>query len=232
MMRGLVAALAVLCGACSAGSPAPKPKLHILTALPLFWGEGDVADVLQNRTAPAPSLTALSASWDVVALDMADARALHPVQTLLLIQPPRLAPAELVALDAWVRQGGRVVILADPDLRWPQQRPIGDPRRAPVTTLLSPLYRHWGLDLQPDAMGSPPRHARIAAWTIALPGSGQWVRASGRCRLPDPALAYCQLGKGGAVLIADADFLQPEGDAAAQARAIAAINGLLTDKNQ
>jgi hypothetical protein len=34
------------------------------------------------------------------------------------------------------------------------------------------------------------------------------------------------------VLIADADFLQPEGDAAAQARAIAAINGLLTDKNQ
>ena len=232
MMRRLVAALALLCGACSAVPPAPKPKLHILTALPLFWGEGDVADVLQNRTSPAPSLKALSGSWDVVALDMADAAALQAVQKLLVIQPPRLAPAELVALDAWVRQGGHVVILADPDLRWPQQRPIGDPRRAPAATLLSPLYRHWGLDLQPDAMGSAPRIARIQAWTLALPGSGQWVRASGPCQVRDPALAICQLGKGRAVLIADADFFQPQGDAAAQARGIAAINGLLMDKNQ
>lgn len=231
MKHGLIAALALLCGACSDSPPQPKPKLHVLTALPLFWGAGDVADIVQGRTAPAPSLKALSANWDVVPLDMADSPALQPVRTLLLVQPPRLAPAELVALDAWIRKGGHVVILADPDLRWPQQWAFGDPRRAPSATLLSPLYRHWGLDLQPDNPGSPPRLARFKATSVVLQGGGSWVRHSGACQLLDPAIAACALEKGRAVLIADADFLQLQGDAAAQARAIGIVNALLTDKN-
>ena len=228
MTRGLLVGLALLCAACSSPAPPPKPPLFILTALPLFWGEGDVADILQARTGAAPSLVALAENWSVHPLDIANPQALRRVKTLLLAQPPRLSPAELVALDDWVQQGGRLVILADPDLRWPQRWPVGDPRRAPRSTLLSPLYRHWGLDLQPDASGSAPRPAQLGGRRIDLPGSGQWVLQAKTCRLADPALAICPLGQGVAVLVADADFLQPEKTEAGSADAIAALNALLT----
>ena len=46
---------------------------------------------------------------------------------------PLAQPAEdLVALDDWVRGGGRVLLLADPMLEWPSKRPLGDPLRPPA----------------------------------------------------------------------------------------------------
>ena len=226
----MLAALALLCAACSSPALPAKPPLYVLTALPLFWGEGDVRDIIQGQSRRAPSLNQLSQNWDVRPLDMASAEELQSVGRLLLIQPPRLAPHELVALDAWMRRGGLVVILADPDLRWPQQRALGDPRRAPQASLLSPLYRHWGLDLVADSPVGPPRRARIGGQLLVLAGSGHWKRQSGPCDVPDPALAICSLGQGLALLISDADFLHPSRDARGFLRGFAALNQLLTQK--
>ena len=60
----------------------------------------------------------------------------------------------LVALDQWVRGGGRVLLLADPMLEWPSERPLGDPLRPP------PMFMDTGL-LAP--LGAAARRARTGA---------------------------------------------------------------------
>jgi hypothetical protein len=130
---------------------------------------------------------------------------------LLLIQPRALAPAELMALDKWVRRGGRAVILADPLLLWADPRPLGDPRRAPVTSLLDPLLTHWGVALPPvDPRG--PAVDRV--WIDAAKGPVQFAGAT-RFRVANPRclgeaggrILRCRIGMGAAVLVADADWI-------------------------
>ena len=74
---------------------------------------------------------------------------------MLLAAQPRALPAEeLVALDAWVRRGGRLLLLADPMLEWPSERPLGDRLRPPALFADTGLLQHWGLRLDaPDERG-------------------------------------------------------------------------------
>ena len=61
---------------------------------------------------------------------------------------PRAQPAEaLVELDQWVRGGGHVLLLADPKLDWPSERPLGDLLRPPPMFADTGLLVHWGLKL-------------------------------------------------------------------------------------
>jgi ABC-type uncharacterized transport system involved in gliding motility auxiliary subunit len=78
---------------------------------------------------------------------------------LLLMAHPLAQPAEaLVALDAWVRGGGRLLLLADPMLEWPSERPLGDPLRPPPMFADTGLLKHWGLRLDaPDERGPGER---------------------------------------------------------------------------
>ena len=97
-----------------------------------------------------------------------------PKGAVLLAAQPRALPAEeLVALDAWVRGGGRLLLLADPMLEWPSERALGDRLRPPVSFADTGLLAHWGLRLDaPDQRGllrdRPIRwnrhHCRPARW--------------------------------------------------------------------
>ncbi len=63
---------------------------------------------------------------------------------------PLAQPAEdLVALDNWVRGGGRVLLLADPMLEWPSKRPLGDPLRPPPMFMDTGSAAALGLRLDP-----------------------------------------------------------------------------------
>ena len=95
---------------------------------------------------------------------------------LLLLQPRRLSPAELVAIDAWARRGGRTLVLADPHLDWERPFPLGDPRNPVAASLLDPLLEHWGarLELEDRAAARPNG--------LALPSPGEWRPLSADCR--------------------------------------------------
>ncbi len=209
---------AALLGGCSAPSSRPPdlPPLHVMTALPLFLAEGSVADILHKASPPPPVIAYLRRERQVLPLDIARPETLSGVKALLLIQPPALAPDELVAIDAWIRSGGRAVILADPHLFWPSSLPKGDPRRAPHASLLSPLLAHWGLRLRPDAPDAPPRPISFGNGDAVLSGSGRWQIMAPGCRLIRPELARCQLGSGEVLVLSDADWLNtPSADSAA-----------------
>ncbi len=216
--RGL-GALAVLVGASIAAalafvggdrpSPVPprpvaeRPTLLLLTSLPIVFGEtfglGDTGSA---------ALTRLEARYRVQPISLADARRLNGGK-LLLAAHPYAQPAEvLVELDAWVRGGGRLLLLADPMLEWHSERPLGDRLRPAPGFADTGLLAHWGLRLDaPDARGPVERNLDGRRILLASPG-----RLVGRCPTEaDGLVARCRIGKGRATIVADADFLDERG---------------------
>ena len=191
----------------------PKPRLGLMTTLPLVWSEGGVEADLAKDAAPHPVFTRLSVHYDITPIDDLEAWASRPKHMLLLAQPRAFAPNELVWIDNWVRQGGLVLILADPALQWGSLYPLGDKRRPLFTSMLSPLLNYWGLELVlPLEDEGPASMRKIGALHIQTVTPGEWLPkksiAKNSCAiLAKGLLADCRIGKGRAILVADADFL-------------------------
>jgi hypothetical protein len=210
LRRAALAALLLLIS-CREATPAKtpdetRPELFLLTALPLVWNESFGLD-----QPGSPALKALERDYRVKPIDLPSRL---PEGAVLLAAQPRALPAEeLVALDAWLRRGGRLVLLADPLLEWPSELPLGDPRRAPLAFPDTGLLQHWGLRLDaPDERG--PKQSSLSGKAVLTGSPGTLVRTGGSCELGDRGLrARCLIGKGKANVIADADFLNlgPDG---------------------
>lgn len=182
---------------------AERPRVTLLTALPLVWGEGDPADVLAGRAGRSATLVALDKEFDIRAIDVVSAETLGR-GTAMIAQPRRLTAEELVVLDRWVRKGGHALIFADPELVWPSRYALGDVRRPPPVTLLDPLFAHWGVKLGDSDKGE--RVARSGGLTLATATAGTWQGPKG-CRVPDPLVLDCPIGRGRVILVGDADLL-------------------------
>lgn len=191
-----------------------KPlTVGVVTALPLFWPEGEAVGGIVNgaREGGMPPVTGHEAH----AIDQVDALALRGMDALLIAQPRLFRPEELVAVDEWVRGGGRALIFADPLLVWPSDLPPGDPRRPPLTSLLDPLLAHWGLRLEPVRTGRTGIDRKMLATghVVMLAAASRFSPVAGgegraRCRLAERGLmALCRVGRGEARLVADADLL-------------------------
>ena len=121
---------------------------------------------------------------------------------------PLAQPAEdLVALDRWVRSGGRVLLLADPMLEWPNPRPLGDPLRPPPMFMDTGLLAHWGLRLDaPDERGA--KAEKLGGYDVLTVSPGSLF---GGCAISaDRLVAHCRIGKGAATIVADADLLDAQ----------------------
>ena len=192
----------------AAPATAPTRRLAILTSLPIIWGEGDVADILGGHVRGADIHPILQRAYAVQPIDRLDAASLTGQTLLLIAQPRALDPAELVMLDDWVRGGGRVLLFADPALAWPSRWPLGDRRRAPPVTLLDPLLTHWGLGIAAPADPHAPAVRMIGGARLESQGIGRFTRTRGGCALAAEGLvADCRIGRGRALLVADADLL-------------------------
>lgn len=238
LMLGFVAGIAALflwfmLRPADSAQPALKAQIGsvaILTSLPLFTAEAlSVEEALAASSADAGAPHPLGRLWQdslTVAVydDAAQAIAARP-ELLIMAQPRPLSPDQLAAFDAWVRGGGRALVFADPALFWHSIFAIGDPRRPEGATLLSPLFAHWGLeqridDDQPD--GAWPMTGQLPP--LMVEQAGHFVRRDAKndakidakiddrnaeCAIvQDGLIANCQIGKGRAVLVADADMLQ------------------------
>lgn len=151
---------------------------------------------------------------------------LHPagLADLVIAQPRPLEPAENVALDAWVRGGGHVLLFADPLLTFESRFPLGDPRRPADTVLLGPILTHWGLALHEAADArETTREIGGAPFPVQSPGALAVLPGASGCRIEQAGLiAKCRIGKGFVLIVADAALLDPASgpDAEARARAL------------
>ena len=151
---------------------------------------------------------------------------LSGIDRLILAQPRALSAAENVALDAWVRAGGQLLLLVDPMYTGHSPYALGDPRRSQAIAMLSPLLDHWGLRLDYDekqAGGERRASAMGLAVPVNLPGRFS-ITAGSDCRLWDDGLvATCKIGKGRVYALADASVIDPSGDDTAHATALSGL---------
>jgi hypothetical protein len=200
---GVAVALVAQRASPPAAPPAVRPVLMLLTSLPLVFSEEF------SLEGGSPALDALETRYRVVPINVTDAPALASGRLLLMAHPRAQPPENLVALDEWVRAGGRVLLLADPMLEWPSKRPLGDALRAPPMFTDTGLLGHWGLRLDaPDERG--PESRRVGQFDVLTASPG---RLSGGCDIAsDGLVARCRIGRGRASVIADADLLNVQPD--------------------
>ena len=179
-----------------------KPQVALLTSLPLAFGEGFTLDA-----APHPVLKRLEQEFTVALVDGPEQ--LPAGGTLLAAQPQALTAERLVGLDKWVRDGGRLLLLADPQLSWESERPLGDRLRPPFAFPDTGLLAHWGLRLNsPDESGPAMRQLGGAEVLTRSPGRLTVEDGSNCTVAADGLVARCAISKGRAVVVADADFIQ------------------------
>jgi hypothetical protein len=179
--------------------PTRRPALLLLTSLPLLFNE----DFSLNRGG-SPALKALHLRYRVVPISVTDPAELARGGLLLMAQPQAQTPENLVGLDAWVRLGGRLLLLADPMLEWPSKLPLGNPTRPPPMFVDTGLLGHWGLRLDaPDERGAAKRS--LAGYEVMTVSPGALY---GTCHISiDRFVARCRVGRGEVTVIADADIL-------------------------
>ena len=193
-----------------AAASADAPAVTMLTGLPLRWSAGEgIAAMIAEGTNDDPALARLMTAGPVSLVDGLADHVPPPGGTLLIAHPRALAPQELVAIDAFVRGGGRTVVLADALSGWPARHPLGDPRNPPVTSLLTPLLDHWGVTLgaaPADEGAALP--ADIDGARLSLFSAGRFDRLPTACRaFAGRHVARCSIGAGEVWLVGDADLI-------------------------
>ncbi len=221
--RLFVAALGISLAACSPPSDEPHgERFGLLSSLPIYRApQASVADALAQREgAPHWLRAAVEANNTLEPLDVLDAASLARTDTLLLIQPRALTPAEYVTLDQWVRDGGRVLLATDPMLESEPAFALGDPRNPQAISLTGPIEARWGLALEfPSAQsgisGDGAEQVVIDGHEVPVAFGGRFTKMppaggdSADCTLRTAGLvAVCSIGKGHAVLIADATLFE------------------------
>ncbi len=192
----------------------------LMGTVPLYWGEADgLGELLSGGEYTHWGRAVLERQFNLVPLDFLTTESLGGRDFLLMAQPRALAPTENVALDDWVRRGGRLLLLADPMMTGETRFPPGDRRRPQDVALLSPIFTHWGLELLFDAdqqAGLGLREVAGRPVPVNLPGA--FVAEEAACVIEGEGLiASCAIGNGRAVLLADAallDFHNPHTEAA------------------
>jgi hypothetical protein len=212
----LALALALVSAGCRAATdsqPNQQPRrLGLMTTLPIYWPEAQgVRELLQTDNKPSQARQVLETRFDLEPLDTVEGENLRGYDRLMLAQPRVLSPAENVALDRWVREGGRLLLFADPMLTHHSHFAIGDKRRAQDVILLSPILTHWGLSLNFDP-GQPDAERTVdaagLAVPVALPGK-LVVLPGGTCEIiGEGVLARCPLGEGRVTVLSDAAVLE------------------------
>ena len=178
---------------------ADRPTLLLLTGLPLLFNED-----FSLSGGGSPALKRLQSRYRVVPISVTSIAELSKGRLLMMAQPQAQTAENLVALDTWVRGGGRVLLFADPMLEWPSKRPLGDLTRPSPMFADTGLLQHWGVRLDaPDRRGAAERQIGPYKVMTLSPGTLQ-----GACAIADDALiAECRVGRGRATIVADADLL-------------------------
>lgn len=227
-------AFAFASGSRSSSRPAAPGDVGLFTSLPILWNEyGELSELLKPESDSHWAVAVLAQRGTIRPLDRI-APLPQDLGLLVMAQPRPLSPDENVALDQWVRGGGRVLLFADPMLTQHSHFPIGDRRRPEGTVLLSPILARWGVTLlfdeaQPAGLRTVDLFGQPAQVNLA----GRLVPAEGtsHCRVEADGLAVlCSVGTGTVLIVADAALLEPahDGDAGDRASTQAvALNAVL-----
>ena len=131
-----------------------KPKIGIVTNLPLDTGLGGMQAALQGRSQPFMIYEQMQATFDLQFLEQDFDRVPADIAVVMIAHPKPLNPKTLYALDQFIMRGGHAFVLLDPVSEIAKQEvdPSGGPSQ--VATLSSaasiePLMKSWGVAIDP-----------------------------------------------------------------------------------
>lgn len=133
-------------------SQSAKPRLAILSSLPLQYGPGGIMAYLQGQGQSYVIYQQLSQFFEIEMLDAVFETIPDGIEAFLIVHPPNLGPGQLYAIDQYVIGGGRALIFVDPyteEAAVMAARPSAGglpPESIPPTSSLGPLLGAWGLD--------------------------------------------------------------------------------------
>jgi ABC-type uncharacterized transport system involved in gliding motility auxiliary subunit len=165
-----------------------KPKLGVLTALPLETGAGGLQAALQGNSQPYVIYQQLRDTFDVQMLDANVDRIPADISTLFIAHPSGFSPQAQYAIDQFVLRGGHAIVFVDPlseAMSAGNQGGPGDPNDKSSSSLPA-LFRAWGIDYDPTKVvtdaelaqqvqvggaGGAPQVVDYIAWLRATPAN-------------------------------------------------------------
>ena len=201
----------------------PKPRIGLMTSLPIYWREAAaLEDMLSDDEGTHWVREQIEEDYELVPLDaLADTATTAPngqfaaLDRLILAQPYALPPADLVALDEWVRAGGKLLLFVDPMLTEQSEFGFGDKRRPQDIAMLDPILARWGLALVYDeAQPDGPHTVSLGPLEIPVHKSGKLELAEssdlGCEQVANGLIAQCTIERGQAVIVSDAALLEKD----------------------
>lgn len=120
---------------------AEKPKLAILSGLPLDGGTSGRAAAVYSELTQAFDTTLLPADFTAIPAG---------TRVLLIIQPGSLSDVQNYAIDQFVLKGGRAALFLDPDSEWSAAaRGLSPMMAPPAPSNMAALLKAWGVGFDP-----------------------------------------------------------------------------------
>lgn len=121
------------------------PNLKIISTLPLEFGPGGEAVMMQGRK-PQPYVvyTQMQEFFNVEMMMTDFTEIAEETDVLLLAHPPELSENQLFAIEQYVLKGGKAIIMLDPYSEAGSQAQISV-HQPPMSSALEPLLESWGV---------------------------------------------------------------------------------------
>ena len=127
---------------------ADRPRVALLSSLPLRFGPGGMMAFAQGQGRPYVLYDQLQQFFDVTDLEPTFTAIPADTDVLLIVHPPALGTPQLYAIDQFVLGGGRAAIFLDPYSEAAAPT-AGSPQGPPESSDLGPLLAAWGVALEP-----------------------------------------------------------------------------------
>ncbi|HVB17942.1 MAG TPA: Gldg family protein [Stellaceae bacterium] len=132
-----------------------RTVVGLISSLPLA---GDPIAALQGEASrPMAVLQQLRQLDDVKMLPSALDAIPAGTDVLMLVHPQKLPAKTLFAIDQFVQNGGKALIFVDP---YSEMQARGGPADMAVDSDLEPLFKAWGVRLEPNTVAADRRDAR------------------------------------------------------------------------
>jgi len=123
-----------------------KPKLAIISGLPLDTGIGGMQAMMQGTSRPFVIYQQLAQAYDVQMLDPGFTSIPADADVLMIVQPGALNDQQNYAIDQFVLKGGRALVFVDPNSELGQASGGNDlSMSGPAASTMPRLFQAWGL---------------------------------------------------------------------------------------
>lgn len=131
-----------------------KPKVAILTNLPMRFGPGGAVAYMQGLGQPYLIYRQLSQFFDVVYLENNFNVIPNDVDLLLLVHPPEMSAEQLFEVDQFILGNKPAMIFVDPFAEVSplvqQNAAVTFSEQVPLASDLAALFENWGIEYNPD----------------------------------------------------------------------------------